>query len=217
MHIDPSERWLLLAKTGSGKTELAKYFLREVSKLYPVVIVDPNQLWLGKGNGKNPKEWANRKELGSIDKPRLVTGFSPKWNVQCIQPDEDELDKLESLCYDVMKKEDIFIYFDETEGIATATHVPKFIRVLWKRGRAHHVGAWAATQVPKGIPRIFKSQAEHFVVMKVGQEDENFASEIAHVSEEEIAKLKKYQWYYYNHDMDTGVFNPPIPYKEKKK
>lgn len=206
-----------MAKTGSGKTELAKYFLREVSKLYPVVIVDPNQLWLGKGNGKNPKEWATRKELGSIDKPRLVTAFSPKWNVQCIQPDEDELDKLESLCYDVMKKEDIFIYFDETEGIATATHVPKFIRVLWKRGRAHHVGAWAATQVPKGIPRIFKSQAEHFVVMKVGQEDEVFASEIAHVEQEMIAKLKKYQWIYYNHDMDTGVFNPPIPYREKKK
>jgi len=217
MHIDPSERWLLLAKTGSGKTELAKYFLREVSKLYPVVIVDPNELWLGKGRGKNPKEWAIGKDLGSIDKPRLVQTFNPKWNVQCIQPDEDDIDKLERLCYDVMKKEDIFIYFDETEGIATATHVPKFIRVLWKRGRAHHVGAWASTQVPRGIPRIFKSQAEHFVVMKVGQEDEDFASEIAHVSEQEIAKLKKYQWYYYNHDMDNGVFNPPIPFKEKKR
>ncbi len=216
MHIDPSERWLFLAKTGSGKTELAKYFLREVAKLYPVVIVDPNMLWLGKGKGKNPKEWATRKDLGSIDKPRLVQAFNPKWTVQCIQPDEDEIDKLERLCYDIMRKEDIFVYFDETEGVATATHVPKFIRTLWKRGRAHHVGAWAATQVPTGIPKIFKSQAEHFIVMKVGMEDEDFSAEIAHVDTSVVHALKKYQWLYYNHDMDTGEWHPPIPYKEKK-
>jgi energy-coupling factor transporter ATP-binding protein EcfA2 len=216
MHIDPSERWLFLGKTGSGKTELVKYFLREVSKLYPVVIVDPNELWLGKGKGRNPKEWATKKELGSIDKPRLVTTFNPKWKVQCIQPDEQELDLLESLCYDVMKKEDMFIYFDETEGIATATYVPKFIRVLWKRGRAHHVGAWAATQVPKGIPKIFKSQAEHFITLKVGLEDIDVASAIAHVDEKAVQQLKKYEWIYYNHDMDIGEYHPPIPFKEKK-
>lgn len=216
MHIDPSERWLILGKTGSGKTVFVKHLLREVSKLYPVVIVDPNELWLGKGKGKHAKEWATGKDLGSIDKPRLVTTFSPKWKVQCIQPDEDELDKLERLCYDVMKKEDIFIYFDETEGVATATHVPKFIRTLWKRGRAHHVGAWAATQVPKGIPRIFKSQAEHFVVMKVGQEDAQIASEIAHVEENVVAKLKPYEYLYYEHKMDNGEFHPPIPFEDKK-
>jgi|SRR5271157_331942 len=216
MKIDPSERWLLLGKTGSGKTELAKHFLRQVSNVYPVVIVDPNELWLGRGKGGRKGEWASRREVGSIDKPHLVQQFNAKWKVQCLQPDEDELEKLDRLCFEAMKKGDIFIYFDETEGIATATHVPKYIRMLWKRGRAHHVGAWAATQVPKGIPRIFKSQAEHFVVMKVGQEDASVAAEIVHVAEKDVSTLKPYEWIYYNHNMDVGELHSPIPLKETK-
>src|SRR5271157_1227780 len=190
MKIDPSERWLLLGKTGSGKTELAKHFLRQVSNVYPVVIVDPNELWLGRGKGGRKGEWASRREVGSIDKPHLVQQFNAKWKVQCLQPDEDELEKLDRLCFEAMKKGDIFIYFDETEGIAAATHVPK------------------------GIPRIFKSQAEHFVVMKVGQEDASVAAEIAHVAEKDVSTLKPYEWIYYNHNMDVGELHSPIPLKE---
>jgi energy-coupling factor transporter ATP-binding protein EcfA2 len=217
MIIDPTHRWLILGKTGSGKTELVKYLLREVSMVYPIVIIDPNELWLGRGKGRRAREWANNREKGTIDKPHLIkNAFNPKFWTQCLQPDEDEMYKLEKVVAGVMKKEDVFIYFDETEGIATATHVPKFIRVLWKRGRAHHVGAWAATQVPKGIPRIFKSQAEHFIIMKVGIEDADVAAEIAHVNKKVILGLKPYEWIYYNHDMDVGEFHPPIPYKEKK-
>lgn len=216
MRIDPSERWLFLAKTGSGKTEFAKYLLREVAKKWPVVIIDPNELWLGKGHGARASEWASRREPGTIDKPHRVESFNPKWHVQLIQPDEGDLEPLSKLCYALMKKEDIFVYFDETEGIASANSIPKFIRVLWKRGRAHNVGAWASTQVPTGIPRLFKSQSEHRVVLKVGEEDAKLAASIVHVPEDEILALKRYEWIYYNTDMDNGEWHPPIPYKRKK-
>jgi hypothetical protein len=214
MKINASERWLLLGKTGSGKTEFAKYLLREVAKRWPVVIVDPNELWLGKGKGGRVSEWASKKEAGSIDKPHLVSEFNPKWHVQLIQPDEGDLAPLEKLCYTLMKAEDHFIYFDETEGIASATDVPKFIRVLWKRGRAHNIGAWASTQVPLGIPKLFKSQSEHRVVLKVGEEDAKVAASIVHVPEEVVRGLKRYEWIYYNTDMDTGEWHPPIPYRK---
>lgn len=215
MKILPSERWLLLGKTGSGKTEFAKYLLREVAKVWPVVIIDPNELWLGKGKGGRASEWASRKEPGTIDKPHLITKFNPKWRVQLIQPDEDDLSDLEELCRQLMKVGDHFIYFDETEGIATATQVPKFIRVLWKRGRAHNIGAWASTQVPTGIPRLFKSQSEHRVILKVGEEDAKLAASIAHVPEDWVRGLARYEWIYYNTDMDIGEWHPPIPYRKK--
>lgn len=215
MKIDPSERWLLLGKTGSGKTELAKYLLREVSKKWPVVIIDPNMIWLGKGHGKRKDEWAQGKDPGTIDKPHLVDAFNPKFHVQCFQPDEEELGDLEKLCYDILQKGSIFIYFDETEGIATASHVPKYIRILWKRGRAHKIGAWAATQVPTGIPRLFKSQSEHRMVLKVGEEDADLAATIVHVPVEEVENLKRYEWIYYNHDMDQGEWHPPILLEKK--
>jgi len=211
MKIDPSERWLLVGKTGSGKTELAKYLLREVAKKWPVVIVDPNMIWLGKGKGKDKKDWAQGKEDGTIDKPHLVRVFNPKYHVQLIQPDEEELEELEKMCYEILKRGNTFIYFDETEGIATATHVPKFIRVLWKRGRAHKIGAWASTQVPTGIPKLFKSQSEHRVGLKVGEEDAELVSSIVHVPIEEVESLSRFEWIYYNHDMDHGEWHPPIP------
>ncbi len=219
MKIDPSERWLLLGKTGSGKTEFAKYLLREVAKKWPVVIVDPNELWLGKGHGAKKTDWASRKEPGTIDKPHRIEQFNPKLHVQCMQPDIEDNDALEKLCYALMKTGDRFIYFDETEGIATATQVPRYIRILWKRGRAHNIGAWASTQVPTGIPRLFKSQSEHRVVLKVGEEDCDLASSIVHVEESAVSELKRYEWIYYNNnsEMDQGEWHPPIPFKKAKR
>lgn len=212
LRIDPSERWLILAKTGAGKTEYVKYLLRMIEKQYPIVIIDVKAFWLG----KKPK-WAEKKELGTVDKPRLINEFNPKWRVQLLQPDEEEDDRLEKLCWAVLKwGRPIFLYFDETEGIATATHVPKYIRRVWKQGRALGVGAWASTQVPTGIPKLFKSQAEHFVVLKVGEEDADLAASLVHIPEEEVRALKNYEWVHYDTDMDLGEWHPPIPYKEKK-
>ena len=215
--IDPSERWIIVSKTGGGKTELAKYFLRIVAKAMPVVIVDPNELWLGRG--KHPIWETDRKKPGTIDKPHLIDKFNPKWHVQCLQPDVDgtEADeRLERLCYDVLKAEDHFMYFDESEGIATATSVPRYIRRIWKTGRAHGIGAWVSTQAPKGIPKIFKSQAEKFIALKVGDEDVDTVAALVHADKEEVAGLGEYEWLYYdNKTMDHAEWQPPVPYEEK--
>lgn len=219
--INPSERMLILGKTGGGKSIWAKHMLRIISLQMPVVIIDPNELWLGPGRGGRPEDWETHKKApGTIDKPHLVNKFNPRWQVQCLQPDVDgseEDPRLGPFCYDILKRGNIFVYFDETEGIATATHVPRYIRRLWKTGRAHNVGAWAATQAPKGIPKIFKSQAEHFVVFKVGDEDIDFAAAIVHAPKEEVADLGRFEWLYYNNKiMDGAEWNEPIPYEEKQ-
>jgi energy-coupling factor transporter ATP-binding protein EcfA2 len=216
--IDPSERWLILGKTGSGKTQFAKYLLRTISQKMPVVIIDPNELWLGKGHGGRASDWASRKELGTIDKPHLINSFNPKWRVQCLQPDVDgseEDPRLERLCYDLLKRGNVFIYFDESEGIATAQRVPAYIRRVWKTGRAHGLGAWVSTQAPTGIPKIFKSQAEHFVTFKVGIEDTEFVANMLHSVEEDVEGLGKYEWLYYNTSMDIAEWNSPIPFTGK--
>jgi hypothetical protein len=218
--IDPSERLIAIAKTGGGKTEWVKYFLREIEKVMPVVIIDPNELWLGRGRGGQKSDWAQGKERGTVDKPRLIDEFNPKWRVQCLQPDvdgEEEDPRLPKLCYAVLKHENVFVYFDESEGIATATHVPRYIRRLWKTGRAHNIGAWVGTQAPKGIPRIFKSQAEKFVALKVGDEDVDYVAGLMHATKEEVRSLGPYEWLFYdNKHMDAAVWNPPVPYQEKR-
>lgn len=216
--IDPSERWLILGKTGSGKTEWAKYMLRLVAKKMPVVIIDPKMDWLGRG--KNPPWEKDKKQPGTVDKPHLVEKFNPKWKVQCFQPDTDDGTDdplLMRLCLDILKKGDIFVYFDELDGIASAQHVPTPIRRIWKQGRSLGVGAWASTQVPSGIPRIFKSQAEKFAVFKVGEEDIELAASLARVSEDEMRDVRKWEWIFYETDADEGDWQPPVPYKKEVK
>lgn len=212
--IHPSERWIFLGKTGSGKTELVKYLLRQVSLKMPVVIIDPKEFWLG----PNPT-WAAKKDLGSIDRPRLVDSFNSKWHVQCLQPDPDDIEdnRLSRMCFDVLKRGNILLYFDETEDVATAHQVPRHIRRIWKTGRALNVGAWVSTQAPAGIPKIFKSQAEHFITLKVGQEDIDHVAALVHAAPDQVRGLKPYEWLYYNTKLDQAEWNAPIPFKEKKK
>lgn len=210
--IDPSERYLFVGKTGSGKTELAKYMLRIVAQSMPVVIVDPKEFWLG----AKPK-WAARKEPGTIDKPHLVSKFNPRFWVQCLQVDEDKEDKrLEAMCYAILKKKNWFIYLDETEDIATAHSVPRYIRRIWKTGRALNVGAWVSTQAPTGIPKMFKSQAEKFFAMRVGDEDVDTVASIVHAAKEEIRGLGEYEYMFYdNKKMDSAVWQPPVPFEKR--
>lgn len=213
LKIDPSERWIIVGKTGSGKTIFAKHLLRHIAGKMPVVIVDPKEYWLG-----SRPEWASGKELGTVDKPRLINSFNPKWHVQLLQPDADdkEDDRLAKLCREVLKRGNTFIYFDESEDIATAYNVPYYIRRIWKTGRAKGVGAWVSTQAPTGIPKIFKSQAEHFISFKVGVEDADIVANLVHCTEQQIRGLKPFEWLYYNVQMDNGVLNAPIPLKEQK-
>jgi energy-coupling factor transporter ATP-binding protein EcfA2 len=213
-HIDPSERWIIIGKTGSGKSEFAKYMLREIAKKYPVVIIDPKEFWMG----RSPQFETNRKKPGTIDKPHRVNSFNPKFRVQLLQPDPDDPDdeRLARMCKAVLDHGDVFMYFDESEDIATAHAVPYYIRRIWKTGRAKGVGAWVSTQAPTGIPRIFKSQAEHFITFKVGEQDVDTVADLVHADPEEVRKLQKFHYLYYNTDMDSAVHNIPVPYKEKR-
>lgn len=220
INIDPSHRWLFLGATGTGKSEGAKYFLRKVAGRYPVVIVDPKEFWLG----RNPK-WAGRREPGTIDKPRLVEKFNEKLGVQCYQPDVPGGDGplLDEFCYRILdygrKKGGIFVYFDECDGIATANVIPRGLSALWKKGRALEVGAWIGNQTATGIPKIFKSQAETWVVFDVPDPDDRklIATSTAspHVEVERLPKF--HYWYFHRHDLHEAVHMPPLDIKNKHK
>lgn len=207
--IKVSERILLMGKTGSGKTYFSKWFLREISKKMRVAIVDPKMFWLGE-----KPVWARGREQGTIDKPRLVTRFNPKYMVQVIQPDIYDMD-LEKFCLDCMHFRHTYFVLDENEGLATATSVPLGLRKIWKQGRVLNVGAVAGSQTYSGIPKIFKTQAEHFILFRVGEEDADDASNLLHVDVDVVKKLGEYEFIYYNANSKEcqatgGIWCPPL-------
>ncbi len=220
--IDLHERLSIIGKTGSGKTEWVKYMLRLVEKKFPVIIIDPKQHWLGdspiwESNGT----WLRKsKEPGTIDKPHLVREYDPKWNVQVFQPDEEEgEEELNKFCLDILAFRNRLVYFDETESICTANHVPRGIRMLWKTGRAKSIGAWVATQTPTGVPKIFKSQADKFVTFRVGAEDADIAALIGYANKQDVASLQDFEYLWYDtkdHEQMIAEWNAPLPWDGKK-
>lgn len=212
LEIVPSQRMLIMGKTGGGKTEFAKFYLRRVALYMPVVIVDVKNFWLGEF-----PQWAGRKEKGTIDRPHLVKAFNPNYWVQIVQPDiyDNALDKL---LKEVVRYKYIYVYIDENDGLATATQVPEGIRKVWKQGRAFKVGACDGSQTYSGIPRIFKSQSEKRVLFKVGEEDIEDAAHLVHVTPEDVMDLDPYEWIYYDTEtMEHGIWMPPIDLDKERR
>lgn len=221
--VKPSERGILLAKTGAGKTEWAKWLLRQVQKTMPVFIVDIKHFWLG----ENPV-WATGRELGTVDKPRLVKKFNPKWHVQVLQPDGP--DDVEASYAAILKHGKVFVYVDETRGLATATQVPTMMGRVWTQGRALGVPAWVGSQSARGIPLIFKSQAEQWVILQISKPDlESIEEYVPLVGSDDLStsaaarQMRKvltdnqYHAFYYNPSMAEPVLMPPVPIKKQRR
>jgi hypothetical protein len=202
---------MIMGKTGSGKTEYMKWFLRRVSEKMPVVIIDPKFFWLG----DNPV-WATEKEIGTVDKPHLVKRFNPKLRVQVYQSRHYDAG-LDRFLKAVFKHKNIYVYIDENAGIATATSIGEGLDMIWRMGRSMGIGAADGSQTFRRIPDIFKSQAEKFILFKVGRGDAKDAATLVNVEEEDVRSLGKYEYIFYdNQEMDYGEWMPPLDLEAEK-
>src|SRR6266699_1435799 len=104
------QRLLFIGQTGSGKSVLSRYLLKLARKRgWRIVIVDPKKDWmhyLGKRN-----KFAE-KGLGTVDSPRLVEEFYPKFAVQIFQPLEWDA-TCQSFFNEIIKTGNTIVYIDE--------------------------------------------------------------------------------------------------------
>src|SRR5258708_37837613 len=145
------QRLLFLGQTGSGKSVLARFLLRLARKHgWRVLIVDPKRDWM---KYLGVKYQFAEKGLGTINEPRLVKDFNPKYGCQIIQPLEWDA-QCERVFKAVIATGNTVVYVDEITSLGTAAVVPHGIKVIWQQGGALHGGGRWSTQGPKSITTI---------------------------------------------------------------
>ena len=210
------QRIISVGQTGSGKSVVMRYLLKLARKRgWRIVIIDPKKDWM-KYLGK--KYTYAEKGLGTVDNPWLVAEFNPKLAVQIFQPLEWD-GQCEKFFKAIIATRNTIVYIDEITQLANATVVPREIKLIWTQGRSLNIGAWCATQRPKGIPTIVKDQAEVWFLFRVNNRDDRKVVQgyvpIEDMPEVVDRPLPKYWFYYWEDSMPQPMLVRPLKLEQK--
>ena len=178
--IQNNDRVLVVGQTGSGKTVLSMILLYKIKRL---LVVDSKDSFEGKYNLETYDQF-------TPDKIREKEPFRVR-----VVDDDTALDALRL----IYKYGDAIIYIDEVNSIIPPRKNPNQVFVdIWQRGRERNIGAWAASQRPVSIPVLFLSEAGHFFVFRLNNEEDR--KRVAGYTDKRVNDriVDRYGFYYYN-------------------
>lgn len=150
--IKSNERVLIVGRTGTGKTYLAKHLVREYKN---VVALDT------KGTLSIPN-------FVLVREPRNLHRIAKNSNVVFRTPwrwSNEEFDNFFLWC---IERGETIVYIDELYRVASEHTRPNSpLGAIATQGRELGVALWAATQRPSRIPTFLMSEAEHNFVFKL--------------------------------------------------
>ncbi len=190
--ISGNDRVLVVGQTGSGKTVLSMSMLYKIKRL---LVVDSKDS-LAKWNLELP-------DSTTQDKIRFGNDFRIR-----VVNDQEAIDYLEL----IYKYGDVIIYIDEVNAIIPPRKNPHQVFVdIWQRGRERGIGAWAATQRPVSIPVLFLTEAYHFFIFRLNNEEDR--KRVAGYTDKKVlTKIPdQYGFYYYDVIDDKLRYTKKLP------
>lgn len=157
--IKTNERVCIAGKTGSGKTYLARYLTRRLSRL---VVIDSK----GSLGDWNLDPWSGKTEAdlrsGRKVRARVLDDLRR-------EPEEQYAD----LASIILRSGSVTVYIDELYAVVPpGSRPPPPLNALWTRGREYGIGVWASTQRPVWVPLVALSEAEHFFMFRLTLNDD---------------------------------------------
>lgn len=210
--LSSSERWAVIGKTGSGKTEFTKYLTRAYARAgWPVLIIDP------KGNYVNIDEggrYAHEQAAASIDHPWRIDGERPaSAQVQLYIPmlgqaGGDPL--LANLLYGALRRGSTVVHIDDLVGIADEHSMPPALSACWSLGRSLHVPMFVLAARPREVPRLMFVQSENLVLFRLPDEDDRKRAAQLTGDKRLLELIPKYYFWYKHEDMDHARRFAPL-------
>jgi DNA helicase HerA-like ATPase len=155
--IKKNERALFLGRTGSGKTTLADKLIRSLG--YRTVVIDHKHSW----------EFPGYKLVEQYDSDPAVIR-------QVFRPRDDE--RKDWADADVFLRSvwsyriPIIVYVDEITKLTARQRTLPILADIVRLGRQVGIGSWFASQRPRDCPSLFFTEAEHWMVFDLRNEDD---------------------------------------------
>ena len=205
---EQATRALLLAATGSGKSTVSCAVLESYHRLYPgdrLYIIDPKRRFVATRRprdaapgclfpgGYDARLIGKRKGVrvyGRLIRPAM--GFNFDDTVYVVQ-DESKVNELFLWLYShADARRPVLVYLDESFDMMHGSSANKPLRKLYQQGRELGIGILTVNQRPRGIDRVWLTEAEYLIV-----------GTIRHY--EDLVYLAK------NANAPRGTFDAPLP------
>lgn len=179
MKIEVTDIFCILGKRGSGKSELAKHFLRQMDRNeYPILIMDVNDEYSG-------DEFENALIFKSKDLDDYFENYD------------------RNLKTFVDSNSSGMIVFEDVDVLVSSTRIPMSILDLVIRGRHKNIGCMFLFRRANNIHKQILYNSHHIFIPRITlPNDIRYLSEYIPETEEVVPHLRKYEFFEYEFDSE---------------
>ena len=183
IRILASDRVAFIGASGTGKTQLAKFFLTRLNR---VVVIDPKHTFRLEGFKRTWRlPWAKNSDFKLIVRPKM---------------DQDA--ELYELIARLYKMGHVTIYVDEMATLSDMfPHTTALLKNVARTGREKRVALWSAVQRPRGVPLVFFTECETFFVFNLRSMDDRQHIR-GYIGDEVLDRIPKFKFWHCSTDSD---------------
>ena len=161
-NIKRSDRFLIVGRSGSGKSYLARALFESVPP--PRCVIDPKDDPAATGGG-----FRDRRQAVTFSDPAKLPDAEV---IRFVPRDPADLELYDRLYRELFEVRGMFVWADEASWPLPARGAPRGAEKLIAQGRVRGIGHMALHQRPVELARVVPANSEHLIAFDIGHPDD---------------------------------------------